>query len=789
MTVLDLNKEWKAIKNRADGFDYEIPADADTVNLPYDMLPELNKTYDSAFGEYNGFYDSAALTLYKRLPKTDKKHKAVLDISGVCGVCEIFVNGQSVKGVFSPTRRLVDITPYLSDTENLLKLKFCSYADSGKYTGIGISGGVKLLTASGDLFITPMGVFAETVKADGKAQINISVGVKNVSAETKQFAVLAEIFNAKKKRAAKKLRKVKLAAGAEKIFELPVKISRYYPWSIYDPYTYSCKVSLSEADGGKIFDAADIKFGIITSGIAGKSLKINGSPVKLKGAVVMPDNGLLGSASEYAAEYRKLKALKDTGFNAVRYIGCPSDAALDALDDLGLYLVADIFNNFGTGGFTNDGHLFFKQTYKEVTEFAVKTLRNHPCCIMYGLCNDAQESYGRGDGIKTAKDIISIIKRFDAKKLITANAYERAPIKAETDKYEIKVGKNLSADENAEKKLISLAREKDLFAKCTEEFFSLADVAGYAYLYPRYGTDKTVNGRIIMGTASYRDKAFDALEETDKHLGVIGDFTFCAYDFIGKQDEKLVKENALVKPYINTSGLFDITGGKKDEAYYEEILLGNKNASYIVAEDPETVGENGEIGELSHLWNWPKHVGKPIRIFVYTSGDIVALNLDGKSVGRKLAGKFNKHIAEFKTNFYPGKLEAVSYRKGAEISRCSVESVTAPKMLKTECSEKVIGEGGLCYVNISVADKEGRLVPYAVREVEVTVSGDGELVALGNADPESLVNPKSSVCPVYNGVCTAVVRGFTEGRITVKAVSEGLLSNKATVKVRAKSHK
>ena len=789
MTVIDLNKDWKAIKNVAEEFDYEIPAVSDSVNLPYDMLPELNRTYDSGYGEYNGFYDSASLVLYKKLPRTEKKRKVILDISGASGVCEAFVNGASVGAVLSPARNLTDVTPYLSESENVLKLKFCSYKDSGKYTGLGIADSVKLLVLPQELYIEPYGVFVETVKLDAKAQLNVSVAVKNDSSENKQFAVFVEIFNAKKKRVVKKLKKVKLAAGAEKVFELPVKLSRHYPWSVYDPYTYGCKVSLISAEGNKTFDCAEEKFGIITSGIVGKSLKINGDAVKLKGAVMAQDNGLLGKASEYSAEYRKLKALKEAGFNAVRYIGCPSDAVLNALDDLGLYLVADIFDNFGTGKFINDGHLFFGNIYKDVTENTVKTLRNHPCCIMYGLNNDAGESYGRNGGVQTAKNIIEIIKRFDKHKLVTANAFERAPVKSETEKYEIKVARDLAGDENAEKKLVAAAREKDLFLKCTEEFFSLVDVAGYSYLYPRYSSDKTVRGRIIMGTASYREKAYDALEETDKHLGVIGDFTFCGCDFIGKQEERYIKENALVKPYINTSGLFDITGRKKDVAYYNEILLGKKNISYIVVEDPETAGENGEIGELTHLWNWPKHIGKPIRIFVYTSGDIVALNLDGRSVGRKLAGKFNKHVAEFKTNFYPGKLEAISYHKGAEQSRCSVESVTAPKMLKTECSAKSIGEGELCYVDIFVTDKEGRLVPYAVRDIEVTVLGDGELVSLGNGDPESLVNPKSSTCPVYGGVCTAIVRGTAEGKITVKAVSEGLLSNKATVKVRPKPHK
>ena len=791
MTYINLNKSWKALPELYKSFDYEIPPVEEEIDLPYDLLAGRKKEYDLPYSEFNGNNPSSTFMMYKRLPKFVKHSRVTLDVSGVSGVCEVLLNGETVKFIASYSRVLTDITPYLSENENILKLKFASYYDSGKYTGSGIAGGVGLIVSPSDLFIEPMGVFVETAEIKEKALLSVSAAVKNNSSEQKHFGIFVEIFNAKKKRVAKKFKKVKLSAGAEKVFELPVKMGRFYPWSVYDPYKYGVKVSLAELGGDKVYDSAEEKFGIITSGIVGKSLKINDSALKLKGAVVMHDNGLLGNVSEYSAEYQKLRAVKELGFNAVRYIGCPTDAVLNAADDAGLYLVADIFDSYGTGTFINDGHLFFKETYKDVTEYAVKSLRNHPCCIMYGLCNDAQESYGRNNGVQTAKNIIEIIRRFDKKKLITANVFERVPLRSELEKYEIKVPKGIGAEENRDKKLIALAREKDLFLKCTEEFLSLADVAGYSYLYPRYATDKTVAGRIIMGTATYREKAYDALEETNKHLGVIGDFAFCAYDFIGKQEERFTdREGESAFPaYANTSGLFDICGRKKDIAYYYEILLGKKNVTHIVVEDPDGAGENGELGENGRYWNWPKHIGKPVRIFVYTSGDIVALYLDGKSIGRKLAGKFNKHIAEFKTNFYPGKLEAISYRKGVEQSRDFIESVGTPKLLRAECRAKTITEGELCYIDISVTDKDDKLVPYAIRSVEVEVTGAGELVSFGNADPASVQSSETYISPVHEGVCTLIVRGTAEGRITVKAVSDGLRSCKANVKVRPKPHK
>lgn len=228
----------------------------------------------------------------------------------------------------------------------------------------------------------------------------------------------------------------------------------------------------------------------------------------------------------------------------------------------------------------------------------------------------------------------------------------------------------------------------------------------------------------------------------------------------------------------------DLTLNRKPRSYYREICMGAKNKSYIVVCDPENEEDESAA---RHSWNWPRYLGKPVTVKVYTSGDVVALYLDGKLIGRKLAGKINKHTATFKVNYYPGKLEAVSLHRGVEHSRCSLESVSSPKALKLSCqgSKSVsLSDGNLAFVQICVTDKDGRFVSKAQREVEVSVTGDGELYALSNADPflQSAANIKT--IPVYEGRATAAVRGTAEGKMTVKVVSDGLLSNKITVKVK-----
>ena len=61
----------------------------------------------------------------------------------------------------------------------------------------------------------------------------------------------------------------------------------------------------------------------------------------LRGACIHHDNGLLGACAYDFAEYRKVRLLKENGYNAIRSSHNPcSEAMLRACDELGV-LMAD----------------------------------------------------------------------------------------------------------------------------------------------------------------------------------------------------------------------------------------------------------------------------------------------------------------------------------------------------------------------------------------------------------------------------------------------------------------
>src|SRR4029079_10303875 len=62
--------------------------------------------------------------------------------------------------------------------------------------------------------------------------------------------------------------------------------------------------------------------------------------VKLRGACIHHDNGLLGAAAVARAEERRVELLQAAGFNAIRSAHNPiSKAALDACDRLGMLVM------------------------------------------------------------------------------------------------------------------------------------------------------------------------------------------------------------------------------------------------------------------------------------------------------------------------------------------------------------------------------------------------------------------------------------------------------------------
>ena len=145
-------------------------------------------------------------------------------------------------------------------------------------------------------------------------------------------------------------------------------------------------------------------------------------------------------------------------------------------------------------------------------------------------------------------------------------------------------------------------------------------------------------------------------------------------------------------------------------------------------------------------------------------------------------------MARFDVIYEPGTLEAIAYRDGAESGRAFLRTAGPPAALQLHPDRNVLepAYGDLSYVTVTVVDAEGSRVPWADDAVYIEVSGPGDLVAMGTADPfseEPYVGPTRHA---YEGRLMCVVRTTGEpGAITVSASAGSLAAASAVLQVHA----
>ena len=90
----------------------------------------------------------------------------------------------------------------------------------------------------------------------------------------------------------------------------------------------------------------------------------------------------------------------------------------------------------------------------------------------------------------------------------------------------------------------------------------------------------------------------------------------------------------------------------------------------------------------------------------------------------------------------------------------------------------------LAYVTVEAVDKAGVRVPDADAEVHFTVSGPGELMAVGNGNPKDPSSFQQPVRALFRGRCLAILRpNGKPGAITLRAEADGLAATVVAVKV------
>lgn len=110
-------------------------------------------------------------------------------------------------------------------------------------------------------------------------------------------------------------------------------------WSDKAPNLYTCRFTVGN-------DSVEEKYGIRKIEWSNQGFFINGRETLLRGGCVHHDHGVIGAACYDESEWRRVRILKEAGFNAIRSAHNPcSRAMLEACDFYGIYVMDESFDN------------------------------------------------------------------------------------------------------------------------------------------------------------------------------------------------------------------------------------------------------------------------------------------------------------------------------------------------------------------------------------------------------------------------------------------------------------
>ena len=702
-----------------------------TVDLPHDWdIFEGPNSGKGATGTGGGWF-KAGKGEYRKTFKTPDSELVKLHFEGVYQKAKVYVNGQKAgQHHYGYTPFTVDVTPYLykekRENEVVVKVDNSEQPNCRWYSGSGIYRHVWLETMPA-LHIAENGVFVTTpeVSAD-KALVLVDVTVQNESQADRNATVVVGGAHLM----------VAVKAGESKTVTTTLYVNNPRLWSPENPTLYEAKVKLKEA--GNVIDNATAKYGIRTFSFdAENGFVLNGQKVLINGACVHHDDGVLGAMAFDAAEIRKVRQMKEAGFNLIRTSHNPTTRAfLDACDSIGMLVIDEAFDGWRTQKNPYDYSTVIDSCFREDIHAMVLRDRNHPCVISWSIGNEVIER----------KDIRVVYTARQMKKAIHEHDKTRPVTEA----------------------LCAWDRDWEIYDPHAE----VLDVVGYNYMIFKHASDHERDPkRVLWQTESYPRDAFRNWTVSHDFPYVVGDIVWTGLDYLGesgigrnyykgeREGESWI-EGGQPEWHGAPCGDVDITGWRKPISHYREMLWNQDTPLYMAVREPNNY--HGDIKTTMwsvwptwESWTWPGWEGKPVEVEVYTHQPEVKLYLDDQLVGTKQVSR----DTEFKAVF------TVPYKAGTLRAEASSESVTLrtagePVRLRLTPDHPVMAANGqsLTFVTVEVLDKQGIPVPEVAIDCEATVKGAGTLLAFASADLKDTEPYTSPRVKTWKGRALLVIR-------------------------------
>jgi beta-galactosidase len=818
---LAADSDWRFLLGDPSGAEARQFADGSwrTVNLPHDWSIEGVPDKNNPTGSGGGFFPAGTGWYRKTFtaPQEWKGKRVSVEFDGVYKDATIYLNGSKLgTHPYGYTSFSFDLTQALDFSgPNVLAVRVdnSEQPNSRWYSGSGIYRHVRVVVTD-STHVAHWGVFVTTPEVSaGTAKVLLRTRVANESAGQADVTVRTTLKDRNDKQAGSTESTVTVAPGKDIEASQTITVAEPALWSPDSPTLYRAITQLLR--NGTVVDEVVTPFGIRSlSWSAEKGLLLNGKSIKLTGGSVHHDNGPLGAAAFDRAEERKVQLLKAAGHNAVRTAhNPPSPAFLDACDRLGLLVLDEPFDTWKANKVKFDYGRDFDEWWKRDVSSMVLRDRNHPSIVIWGIGNEIPElEVDRGGAM--GKQLADLVRSLDNTRPLT------------------------------------LAFPGTTTSPTAEAVFSLLDITGYNYnILPTYAEDhRQLPKRIMLTTESFPAKVFPLWEISQDNPYVIGDFAWTSMDYLGESgigawsygtpeeaqmgaqimgammttatvdkmflgmangvDMMAAMGQAKADPAMKAAmavlfhgypwhaaacGDIDLTGYRKPQSYYRDILWNGGDRVYATVRLPEPEGKKIiATGWATYptlpSWNWAGQEGKEMQVEVYSGAEKVRLFLNDKLIGEKPTGREQEFKAMFSVPYAPGTLKAVGVRGDRAVAESVLTTTGKPARLRLTADRTVLQADGqdLSFITVEALDEEGRFQPDADQEVQFAINGPGVIAAVGNGDGKDTASYQGDRRKLFQGRALVVLRTSKRGGpIHLTATAPGLSAGTTDIQARA----
>lgn len=780
--TLNFNHDWLFFKGDAGDGQKSTLDDSGwrLLDLPHDWSIEgpFSKEYASATG-----YLPGGIGWYRKtftVAESEKGRRVFIYFNGVYNNSEVWINGNYLgKRPNGYISFQYDLTPYVnSGKENLIAVKVdhSLFGDSRWYTGSGIYRDVSLILKD-PVHIKQWGVYWTTPEVTAEqAKLQVEVSIANGTGKRAKLTLTNTLYHGTKV-AGKATSKVTSGASGETVVSQIIMVSNPALWDVDSPGLYSL---VTEISGGRLSDKTVTPVGFRTLRFDPvKGFFLNGRNMKLKGICMHHDAGALGSAVPKQELSRRLDVLKELGCNAIRTSHNPfSTDFMELCDAKGFLVVGEAFDEWelpkkkwltgwnkgvpGKDGYATD---FREWSAADLRDFVLRD-RNHPSLIMWSIGNEVDypndpythpilnteanpqtwakfdQNLPHADRLgEIARELVAVIKQLDRSRPVTAG-----------------LASALMSNETG--------------------YAAALDVAGYNYQEFRYEPDHLkYPGRPLYGSENGMSlEAWNSVADNDY---VMGQFLWTGIEYMGEAGQFPSRHS--------TSGIIDLAGNKKPEAFFRESLWSDKPMVFLGTTDRLISPRNESLWahkRVDPVWNWEE--GKTISVNTFTNCEEVELLLNGRSLGAKKLAEFQNRTISWEVPFEAGTLRAVARNQGMIVASDEVRTTGNPVKIVARYEKPTLkaDREDLAHIFITLCDESGNTVYSATNEVTCEIEGPVRILGMEDANPVNIEDYKDNKQHAFRGKLLVYLQSLDRpGKVTVTLKADGLQSTTVSMEV------